>query len=254
MECHIQLPRFWMKNFRNDIKDGVQVYCFNLSNEALTDGKTTIPPNSIGSINTRHLGTITDYYIQDFEHYLDKNWETTFGEIVTNIQQQIRSGLKKLEISSNDVDFIRRFIAVSVGRSVFSKEWILKNDTSPLRFIGINEITPLSIIQENLKLFENYEIQFLYNKTDVGFILPSYSYYYVEIKSGSTPIIPISSKIAIRFIKNIDPLFSKVVIELTDEENIKNYNYYAGITEMATNRQFLISSNRKELEILYNGD
>ena len=99
-------------------------------------------------------------------------------------------------------------------------------------------------------------MQFLKNTSNYNFVLPSYTIYYVCLKGFTSPIVVLSPKIAIRFIPKVHCAIesSGAVLEISDDENIKNYNYYAFLCELFTNSDFLLSKTKKELEMLYNGD
>ena len=258
MADHIQLHQGWMRNFKNDIRDGEQVYCFNVGNCDICDGKNIIESGKIGSIKIKSLGAIDNYYIRDFEHYLDKNWETKFGDIYKIMSSEFKNKKQKINLTPEQILFIKRFMALNLGRSLFLQREFTKTVRYSYELIGMREILPASIAIENLQLFKNKNIQFLKNTTSVGFVLPSISYYYVTTQYERMPIIPLSDKWAIRFIKRynnqLDINAQGLVLDINDEENIKNYNYYAMLTERYTNGQFIISKQKKELECLLHGE
>lgn len=255
IDCHVQLNEAWMKNFRNELKnDGYQVYCYNISNQIITDNTNNIKPNSIGSIKTRKLGAINKYYIKDYENYLGANWEKRFGSISKTIIYKIKRGMNLDEVSKDDIEFIKKFMALSVGRSLFYKQQVLKTDESPFKYIGINEICSASIIQSNQKLFNCLDFQVLNNKSNVGFVLPSCSYYYAPYMDNDfCGIVPLSDRVAICFKNNGCELYSKKVHEICDDAIIRQFNFIAANVEWKTNNQFLIAKNIKDLEYLKNG-
>ena len=258
MADHIQLHQGWMRNFKNDNKDGEQVYCFNVSNQDFNDGNNIISKGQIGSFKIKSLGALSNYYDRNFEHYLDSKWESKFGDLNKYIKTELKKNLTKIELSDEQIKFIKKFMALNMSRSLFMQELLIKQAKNPFELIGIREITPLATIDVGIKLFEDKNIQFLRNNTSIGFVLPSMSYYYVLTKYESTPIIVLSDKLAIRFIKKDNKEFDETVkcliLDIDSEENIKNYNYCAMITELSTNHQFLIAKHKKELECLLYGE
>ena len=255
MADHVQLHQGWMRNFKNDVKDGEQVYCLNTSKYTYGDDKTILKPFEIGSIKIKRLGASPNYYVRDFEHYLDKNWESKFGELNKYILQEFKKNNDYIKLTDEQVEFIQKFMALNMGRSLFMKKEMIKQAKNPLELIGMREILPSSIVAENLKLFENKNIQFLKNNTKIGFVLPSMSYYYVLTKYQATPVIVLSDKLAIRFINkespSVDKLARCLVIPIDDEENIKRYNYSALLTEINTNQHFVIAKKQEDLECLF---
>ena len=244
MADHIQIPQVWMRNFMHKSSEGEKVYCYlcqigTISEEKISD-----------------LGAEDNYYIPDFEKYLSKNWEMKFGEINKKIRKGIKTGVFRFELTENECDFLKRFLTLSIGRSKTFQVNLLQQHNSIFPFIGIREIAPLSVVSEK-PMFNDYNIQFLFNRTNVGFVLPSYSYYYIHQQNFDSPIMVLTDKIAIRFVKKEKSIdFNKMVncsvLMLDNEENIKNYNYYAAIAELGTNNDFIISKNKKDLEILIN--
>lgn len=258
MGDHVQLHQGWMRNFKHKTTDGEQVYCLNVSKYIYGDDKTIIKPFEVKSIKIKRLGASPKYYVEDFEHYLDQRWESKFGDLNKYIFDEFKKNSDYIKLSDDQIEFIKKFMAVNMARSLFMKKEMIKAAKHPYEIIGMRETLPASVISENSKLFEDKNIQFLRNNTSIGFVLPSMSYYYVVTKSQNTPIIALSDKLAIRFIKKEDPKVDELarclVIPIDSEENIKNYNYSALITEINTNQHFIIAKNKRELEILVNGE
>ncbi|MBQ3063666.1 MAG: hypothetical protein IJC99_02535 [Clostridia bacterium] len=243
---HIQVPQVWMRNFKHKTTEGYKVYCLSCIDGSITPQKI------------KELGAEKDYYISDFEHYLDSNWESKFGILNKKILKGIRGDSDRFDINEDECCFIKKFLTLSVGRSKFFKFNLAHKCTNKYPFWGLREIAPLSTMDAT-PIFNNCNIQFLYNTTDVGFVLPSYTYYYVPQSFRNTGIMVLSDKIAIRFVQKehseeFNDIVNCSVININDEENIKNYNYCAMVTEIATNNDFIISKNSKELYMLKNGD
>ncbi|MBQ2711640.1 MAG: hypothetical protein IJF66_06840 [Clostridia bacterium] len=259
MADHIQLHQGWMRNFQNNQGDGKQVYCLNVGCGSISDGKRTIEPYEIGSIKIKSLGAVANYYIKDFERYLDKHWESRFGSLYKDILTKFKSNNSVINLTNDQINFLKRFMAVNMGRSTFLKNEYIKTTSCSYELFGINEILPASTAASNLQLFENAILQFLSNQTSIGFVMPSISYYYVmSAYIETTPIIPLSDKLAIRFIKktntDIDATLGGLIIDINDKETIKSYNYYAMLTEINTNKQFIIAKHMNELECLLRGE
>lgn len=229
MADHIQIPQTWMRNFMNKNNPlPNSVYCLSL------------PRFIVGCVKIKELGAVDNYYIKDFEHYLDIEWETKIGLIFKNIRLGAKHG--EVSLSSEEIIFIKRFLAVSVARSKSYKQFCRENDKSGLPFIGENEINPLSVIESGGMLFKDCGYQFIINSTAIGFVLPSYSYYYVVSENEHIAVMVISSKIAIFFVeRNSKRLNSGNLIRISDAIFIKKLNYWALVCERKTNNDFLIA-------------
>ena len=245
MADHIQVPQAWMKNFMHKTEDGEKVFYLSCK-----DGK-------IDEEKIKKLGAEENYYVPDFEKYLGSRWETKFGELSKKIRKNIKETSERIGLSTEEYFFLKRFLTLSIGRSKTFKKEVLKRSDNRFTFIGINEIVPLSVLEEE-PIFNDYNVQFLYNRTKIGFVLPSYTYYYIGQAFGISPIMVLTDKIAVRFLKKeenneFNAIVNGSILHIDDEENIKNYNYYALITEINTNNDFLIAKSENELNVLKNG-
>lgn len=241
---HIQVPQVWMKNFKNKTPEGDCVFCFNM--------KT----GEIANVKIRTLGTGLNYYIKDFESYLGTYWESPFGRLNKKLIKGINLNYESIDVKITDeeINFLKKFLNLSIGRSKEIQNRILTQTN--FKF-GIREIAPLSLVNTD-PLFNDYNLQFLYNNTNIGFVLPSFTYYYIPQEQEESPIMILSNKIGIRFLKKtenneINDFIQRHILIIDNEEDIKNYNYCAMITEMATNNDFIIAKNKKDLEILKDG-
>lgn len=247
---HIQLHQGWMRNFKNGIKQGDQVYCLNVGNNVIRDDKTSINQYEIKSVKIRYLGARMNYYVKDFEKYLGEYWETHFGEWVKVIITELRKGQKRITITKEQTDFIKRFMALSIGRSDFMKREIIKQARNLVDLYGINEITPLAIVDSKTKMFEDCNVQFIRNSTTKGFVLPSYTYYYASDGKAVFPVVALNDKYAIKFVKKEIQDSDGIVFEVDEPKEIEKYNKWAVFTELKTNSNFIIAKNKEDLELL----
>ncbi len=229
MADHIQIPQTWMRNFsKKNNPLPKSVYCLSLQYKV------------IDCVKIKELGASEHYYIEDFEHYLDVNWETKIGLIFKKIRDEAKKD--KYELNDDELQFIKRFLALSVARSKSYRVLSRLNDKSGLPFIGEAEINPLSVIFSGGMLFKDSKYRFIVNTSNVGFVLPSYSYYYINSENLKCPIMVINSKIAISFVEK-DKIEGGQVWYIRDDVTIKRMNYWALVAERYTNNDFLIAEN-----------
>ena len=236
MADHIQIPQTWMRNFNNKSNPlPNSVYCLSL------DG------SGISCVKIKELGAVENYYIRDFEHYLDINWETKIGEIFKKIRKAAKQG--QFNLLDSEYTFIKRFLAISVSRSKSYRLLSYLKYDGVLPYIGDKEINPLSVAFSNGIMFENCDCQFVINRTNVGFILPSYSYYYADFGNHNfMPLTIVDSKIGIRFVerRKDQTIVQGSVIEILDDNTVKQFNCCALLVELNTNNDFLIAENIKD--------
>lgn len=240
MKSHIQLNQGWMKNFQNDDNvDGKHTYAFFIS--SLT----------IKSIKISDLGAVNNFYVQDIEDYFNTNWEQKFGLICKNIRKNVNIDNDKFIISNEDKIFLQKFIAINVSRSLNVNMLAEINSNSPLKGI-IPGVLPLAVAKEKEMYFKNYKIRFIYNDSNIGFVLPSYCHYRFPVNKTNKnyAVMPINDKVAVVFDDNSCEEFS--ITKINDDSEIIEYNYFALLVEMFTNCQFLISKTEKPLNILRN--
>lgn len=226
MKCHVQLNQAWMNFFQNAKKDGKQTYCMSL------------PSLEITSQKTRDLDTIDDFYVQDIEEFYNK-YEMSFGEVLHKIHKGINSSTTSFYLSQEEKNFIQRFMAINVSRSLTVNSVI---DSTP-DLSAPPGVFSVAVHNGESKYFEEYKLRFIFNSSQIGFVLPSFCYYRT---SKNVAVVPVSNKVAIVFDKNDCVEYS--VINISDEDVITNeYNYCAYVVEAGTNCQFLIAKTSKTL-------
>lgn len=258
---HIQLNQSWMRYFKNDSKDGEQVNCLNLGVHDISDGKNIIKPHKIGSIKIKSLGAIENYYAEDFEHYLDRYWETPFGEIIKSIKKKADKGSNYISLKQHDEIFIKRFLAVNCGRSI-SNQACYNTFVNPITTFGTKELLPLSIAGEKIEFCKTKKIKIYKNTSNIGFVLPSTCFYPLH-GIGLEIIVPLTDKLAISFYKNdsadeltndeVEIYQTKIPLyEKSNSDYIYTLNENALNFEKTKNNSFLILKNKNDLRPLIN--
>ena len=236
MADHIQIPQTWMRNFSHKEKNNGD--CVH---------SLFIESGSIRLEKIKQLGAEKDYYIKDFEHHLDVQWETRLGLFFEKIKKQYRNHVD-ITLSDEDTLFLKRFLAISISRSKTYKaiNYLVCDKRFP--YIGYREIPTLAVEDSNGILFENCSCRFIFNKSDIGYVLPSYSICYSYCNDTVCPLMIVNDEIAILF----DESGNTKNCSVDDELTIRKVNKWAYITEYYTNRDFIIARKESDLEILLN--
>lgn len=236
MADHIQIPQTWMRNFAHKEKDkGDCVYSF------------FVESGEIRAEKIKSLGAESNHYIEDFEKHLGEKWETPLGIFCKSLRKSYKNNLE-MSLSNEDTLFLKKFLAISVSRSKTYKAIDYFESDKRFPYIGYREIPTLAVEASNGILFENYACRLVFNTSNIGFVLPSYSICYTYHKDTVYPLMIIDNKIAILFDEsgNTNNYF------IDDELLIRNVNKWAYITEYYTNHDFIIASKENDLEILLN--
>lgn len=229
MADHIQIPQTWMRNFQHR-DNGECVYSLWLNSGNITSEKI------------KSLGAEKNYYTKDFEHHLDVQWETRLGLFFEKTKKNYRND-EKMELSEDDILFLKRFLAISVSRSKTYQALDCWHSNRKIPYLGYREIPILSVEASNGILFENYSCRFLFNTSNIGFVLPSYSICYTYHDKIIFPLMIINDKIAILF----DKCGKTNSYSISDELLTRDVNRWAFITECYTNHDFIIASKENDL-------
>ena len=237
MDSHIQLNQGRMNYFRNNMKDGKQTYCLSLSDLVITSQK-------IGE-----LGTEPNYYSIETENTFSKYYETPLGEIIHKINKGIKFQTSNFPLLEKEKEVIQKFCAINILRSITSNKVADLNFSINNFFSSNPEVLPKLAHELGSKIFESYNIRYIYNNSSEGFVLPSFGYYRAILDKTNTNqivVIPVDDKIAVILDKEVCDEYS--VSKISDEKIImNNFNYFALFMECVTNRQFLIAKTEQPL-------
>ncbi|MDD4210909.1 MAG: DUF4238 domain-containing protein [Clostridia bacterium] len=246
---HKQVPQLLMRGFQhkivvknnNGINTTYAVYCLDLKTKQIKEEKIA------------RLDAELDYYAKPIENHLI-GIENKFAKTKEKIAESIKSG-KNIEISKYEKD-IKNFLKYCFLRS---DQFLKKaNEPSRISFLLGRELTHNEVIywgdKDDFfdKEFKEKFITVMYNKSNIGFILPKCCFYDIVKKGENIIVLPISDKIAILLCdkKDLDShIFEgKVTIKtINDDEIIKKLNVLALKAEKETDNSFVIAKSEKEL-------
>ena len=245
IQSHIQMPKLLLKRFHNESNR----FCYYDVKRGFIGTKGTAE-----STNTE-LG----YYFVATEHYLRDTIETPFGKILAYIDK-VDFDQEYFHITSDFEQSTRNFIYALMARdpvminemnehSIFSQ---FLPAQSRHDFAARNGI---AIAKQN-KVFADYILTFMVNRTEIPFVLPLEGLYDYRLNGHSIINLPISPTIAICLIHESyaerliheDGTVSMFMVEFPDV--IMRMNTWAFNSQRKRNWGCVICPQRDELDRL----
>lgn len=243
---HIQLPKCVLKNFQDD-KQWLYYYDFE--------------SNKIGRGRAKSFNTEKGYYSQEVENYLRDTIETPFGKVMSIVKEITKDD--RFSIPTSCFDSVREYIYALIGRGPEMQKIIGQNSVL-FQFLPSQDRHDYAVMSgiENAKerkLFENWQVTFMVNDSNIPFVLPRQGIFDFEFKSYECTCLsmPITPRISIILIPEehisefVDNGVTKL-LSLSDDEIAKSLNNRAFLTEKKHNKQSIISNKREEIERLVN--
>lgn len=245
VQSHIQMPKLLLKRFHNQNN---RFFYYDVEK---------------GFIGTKGTAESTNtqfgYYSIETEHYLRDNIETPFGTILAYIDQVDFN--QEYFIMTYDFErSTRNFIYALMARDpIMIKEMRGKSffaqflpEQSHHDFAAVNGIS----IAGKQRIFADYILTFMINRTDIPFVLPLGGLYDYRLNGHSVINFPISPQIAIclihegyaeRMIRD-DGTVSMFMVEYPDV--IQRMNGWAFASQKKRNWGRVICPERDELDRL----
>jgi hypothetical protein len=247
---HIQLPKGHMKPFSYE-KTIECVYTL--------DVKT----NAIHESDIKYLDTEMGFYSDDVETAMNDQYESKFFSIRSRLVDLFNNKIKHYHFDEDERKVIINYINLSILRSKKSLD-IVNEESIWAQITGgfSNNDLVLTRLNGILKsnMLEEMVIRIIKNNSDTKFVLPSCSFYYTDhlfesfIIAEYLVVMPVTPDIAFLLIpqtNNEEFLSSfKGYIILDESKDIKYLNEQALITEIETDKKFIVSKTKKELKIL----
>lgn len=241
INSHIRMPKCVLKQFADEKHF---VYFMNLE-------KGWIQKSHAESINTEE-----DYYSEDVEHFLRDHIETPLGQILKFIKS-IDEKNPEFTMDNEKKTVMRRFVHALIARSQIMLAKI--NQTSifaqflPKR--DLHDWVAVMGIEEahNSHVFEDWEITFTENHTEVPFVLPlcgTYSFSYNGDTMFNVPVTPhyaltfMPRTIAYRYV--IDGKMR--LFQIMDSEQAMRFNMFALKSERKDWNYGIAANSRDILE------
>lgn len=246
LNSHIQMPKLLLKNFQNRYNH----LCYYDVSKQLIGTK-----GSAKSINTEY-----GYYSENTEKYLEQQIETPFSNILKYLDEIGVADKKIVPVRTNITEVIFDFMYSLVARSPSFHEMINESD-SFLSQLPKEEKrdyiikTGINTSREN-SIFSEYIVTFMFNKTDVPFVLSMNGIYNYILNGNNVVNLPITPKIAICLIhKNyasriINDDGSISMFEITNPKDIMTMNRRAFSFQVIHGWGYIVCPEKTELERL----
>ena len=245
VNSHIQMPKLLFKRFHN------------------TNNKFfyyDVVGNYIGKNGTAEsTNTELGYYSVDTENYFRDNIETPFGKIVSYVEK-VGFEKERLSVESSIKDTVKNFLYALIARSP-SLVRSMKEESNFIELLSTrgqhDYVARVGIgIAKEQKVFSEYIVTFLINRTDVPFVLSVDGMYNYSLNRHSVINLPISPSAAITLIH--ENYSSRVfhddgaisMFDINERDKIMSMNEYAFTAQLKHNWGRVICPEREELNRL----
>lgn len=245
VNSHIQMPKLLLKRFHND----KNLFCYYDVVGGFVGTK-----GSADSTNTE-LG----YYSKEMEDFLRDRVETPFGAILAYIDK-VDFDQDSFLMTSDFDEATRNFIHALMARDPIMAEEANEQSVF-LQFLpeqvrhDLAARSGIAIAKRN-KMFEEYTLTFLVNRTEIPFVLPLAGIYNYSLNGHSVINLPVSPKIAICLVhKDYDRRMIRedgciLMFEVTFPDIIMKMNTYAFNQQKERNWGRVVCPCREELDRL----
>lgn len=237
INSHIVLPKFLLRNFEIDHS----FWYYDIDKDYVAKGYAS-------SFNTEK-----GYYSDETEQILNSEIETPFSKLLNKYRPSVL-GDDEFEMSLNDVLCIKRFfysflcrnpqmVEMVKDKSVFYQLLTETDQHGSAAIMGIRE-------GERMGLFNEYDVAFFINRTEVPFVLPNCGIYSMKLKGHPALVFPVSSNVLFGLGKDMH-IKNEEFVELqrgliTEASIIKRMNMQALKQQITINSGGRIVCSQKE--------
>lgn len=239
---HIQMPKLLLKRFLNEQN---KFFYYDVSKKFIGKNGTA------KSTNTEY-----GYYSIDTEHYLRDNIETPFGEILSDIDNvDFEQGC--FSMPKNFTETTKNFIYALLSRDPDMLQKIKQHSTFAQFYHErtLHDYAAINVIDiaERNKLFAEYIVTFMENRTGTPFVLPIKGLFEYTLNGHSIINLPISPTRAICLVHKdhsnylIQKDGTKAMFMVNISEQIKKINESAFLAQKRQNQGVVICPQQEEL-------
>ena len=241
INSHIRMPKCVLRQFEDEKHF---VYFWDLEDNQINKGHAK-------SINTEE-----GYYSESVEHFLRDNIEAPLGSVLKFIKG-IDHSSPEFTMDDDMKRIIRRFVYALVARSksllkkvketsIFAQFLSVQNQHDMAVVMGIEEAI-------NAQVFEDWEITFVENHTEVPFVLPLSGSYSFSLNGDTMFNIPITPHYAITFMhKSVAHKYvldgKMRLLQVVNPEQAMYFNMFALSSERKDWNYGIAASSRNILE------
>lgn len=247
MDSHIQMPESVLKHF--SIQTGVnkgKIYYYTFETKNITLGSPKI------------LNTKENYYSNEVEKYFSDEVETPLGKVIKHLKDSFYEG-KGFKFNQKVIDIIFNYLYALLARSPqmtenVRKSLLLNCFFSEQNIHDMSAIDAIKLMQQDQLFKDEFFPNFVLNKTDIPFVLPTCGYYDYKLGDDEKEIIqiPLTENICISFFKinrlKNNKIDNKPSVFWVDGETVQKMNNQAFESQKRYQNAYLVSSDRNELE------
>ncbi|MBQ7504762.1 MAG: DUF4238 domain-containing protein [Ruminococcus sp.] len=243
IDSHIQMPKFILRQFEINNR----FYYYDVEGDYIGNHG-----------NAKTTNTYPNYYSNSIEIALNKEIETPFSNFLKFVEKAINDG-GVFQINDAQYDAAYNFIYALIARSPAILK-IINNNSLFFQFMSEKDQHDFAVVNSiragiDRKMFGDYILSFLQNKTDIPFVLPVKGVYSIKTKDIDIIILPVQPKFAVLLIHRdyVHKIVSNGLINIAlmdNEEQIMQCNLIAFAAQCKQNWGRVVSANKQLLNNL----
>lgn len=248
VDSHIQMPKLLLKKFHNEYK---QFYYYDVKKKCIGNRG-----------QAKSLNTECGYYSEETEKYLEKEIETPFSKILKYLEDVGIKDKNIVSINSEIIDSVFNFMYALVVRAPSFQEQLAKDDNDISNLLDVERrdriIRICMDITKESGFFDDFIFTFLFNNTEIPFVLSMDGIYNYTLNGHLVINLPILPNIAICLVhKNYaDRIIYKdgsvSMFTYDRPEDIMIMNHQAFLSQIKHEWGYVVCPQRAELERLLN--
>ena len=241
VDSHIQLPRFILNYFK---RPNGQVCYLSLNDFRLH------------SYGPKKLGTQKGYFSKEMEQYLSREIEHPFSKLVAEVTAFVEEEKESITLPADVENVCKRYVSAAAYRSEKAYSNFVEGSLSAGLFDVQTNHDDLVLFstQHNGGIFpglEDARMAVLVNRTERSFVVPRNCFYAISSNSMPCIIVPVSPKCAFSLVPEAFPVEKDHHLWLiNDPVDVCRMNKQALCMEYAFNHEFVVSTDKSELEQL----
>lgn len=244
VESHIQIPKGILKYFGDPDKSG-RIWYLDVSN------------GNVGLAGAGKLGTLSGYYSDEMEKYLNQAIETPLMQLNAKVRCFLASNDNKLTLSTKSEEVLKKYILSAIARSDLAKRSFEESSLTAFYYDEQeNHDFLVHFTAERFKLesiIGECSFGVLINRTPRNLVVPRNCFYTAKSCGVYCIIAPISPNCALALFPQEYPYKKAdnnefVIGNIDDESAIEIMNVRALIYEYVFNKCFIASNSKEEIE------
>ena len=241
VDSHIQLPRFILNYFK---RPNGQVCYLSLNDFRLH------------SCGPKKLGTQKGYFSKEMEQYLSRQIEHPSSKLVAEVTAFVEQEKESITLPADVENVCKRYVSAAAYRSEKAYSNFMEGSLTAGLFDAQTNHDDLVLFstQHNGGIFlglEKARMMVLVNRTERLFVVPRNCFYIISSNSMPCIIAPTSPKCAFGIVPESFPVEDGFHLWFVDDpDDVWHMNKQALCMEFAFNHEFVVSTDKSELEQL----